>query len=83
MHAPRNEERAIKGYLNLLSFDQLIGESEQVAKEITSAAFSDDLSLRCRLVVDEMSERIGTVSSFSEIKKAIEEKLALLVPSDL
>lgn len=52
----------ISEYLGLLSFNELVTESHETAKELKTNPLNDDLALRSKLLLDEINQRLHYTS---------------------
>jgi hypothetical protein len=67
--------------MNVLSFHELIAESNQFLEELNAAPINDDLKRRGQFILKEFKSRLskeymGFSGVFSEIVKTIEEKFS-------
>lgn len=53
------EQRSFKEYLLLLSFSELIAESNAVMRELRNGKLNSELTNRSRLILKEFERRIG------------------------
>ncbi len=75
------KEQSLSRYLNVLSFHDLMNESTSIINEIIkNKTISDDLSMKSKLLTNEIGDRIDNSSgktneTFRSLKKSIEEAL--------
>ena len=76
VRAQKVEESLHKEYLALLSFSDLINESQQITDELKVRPLDTELSTRSTLLLKEISERIGgQFKMLEELKSSIDERL--------
>lgn len=76
VRAQKIEETLHQEYLALLSFSELINESQQIVEELKGGQLSEELSTRSTLLLKEISERIGgQFKLLEELKFSIDERL--------
>lgn len=74
--AQKVEESLHREYLALLSFSDLINESQQITDELRVRPLDTELSTRSTLLLKEISERIGgQFRMLEELKSSIDERL--------
>lgn len=74
--AQKIEETLHQEYLALLSFSELINESQQIVEDLRTRPMDEDLSTRSTLLLREISERIGgQFKLLEELKFSIDERL--------
>ncbi|MBT3586803.1 MAG: hypothetical protein HN509_17965 [Halobacteriovoraceae bacterium] len=70
------EEKGLRDYLGLLSFNQLINETSSVINELNNTPLNAELTLHSKLVLKEFAKRLGTESTtFSTTLKKLGNRL--------
>jgi preprotein translocase subunit SecA len=63
------ENNSLQEYYQLLSFDQLIGESRELRKMITKGKNINALSLQTKLIFDEIQNRMISSSQKVDVQR--------------
>lgn len=80
----RKEEKSLLDYLNVLSFHDLMNESKDVVQELETEPFNEDLALKTRLLIEEISGRMSHYSDeitvmLNSMVSNLEEKIQRMV----
>jgi archaellum biogenesis ATPase FlaH len=76
----KREEKSLLDYLNVLSFHDLMNESKEIVMELEAESYNDDLALRARMIIEEISGRLSHYSGevtlmLNGMLKNLEEKI--------
>ena len=76
----KREEKSLLDYLNVLSFHELMNESKEIVMELEKESYNDDLALKARLIIEEISGRLSHYSGevtvmLNGMVKNLEEKI--------
>jgi len=75
------EDEILHDYMNVLSFHELIAESNQFLEELSQAPINDELKQRGQFILREFKKRLskeygGFSGVLSDVLKSIEEKFS-------
>jgi hypothetical protein len=76
----KREEKSLLDYFNVLSFHELMNESKEIVMELEKESYNDDLALKARLIIEEISGRLSHYSGevtvmLNGMVKNLEEKI--------
>mgnify|MGYP006304641911 CR=1 FL=1 len=80
-HSHKREEKSLQSYFHVLSFNELLDESRDIFQSLRhNGAYCQDLALKARLIINEISERIGLDShgmskELAHMKKELEKRI--------
>ena len=69
------EEKCFKEYLEILTFSELIAESNEVMRELRKGNISKELTFRSRLILKEFELRIGSTPRNEKISEIVENNI--------
>lgn len=75
MYDENAANKCFKEYLQVLTFSELISESNQVISDLRNGKMDKDLTVKSRLILKEFEKRTGANNKLSKIREDAEDKI--------